>query len=271
VCWATNHGVARTAKAGEVIPGAEFAGWAEGGGDTRSLSLIAMSGNGTAFFGVFEYPGDFGQIAQTSGPLVRESTYASSAKPMTGTVLDTQGRKGVPHACLSCHGGRYDPQRRLVVGASLLPLLPAQLTFTSPQARAASEESMRRINQIVLESTPSPALRAQITALYGGSPTVTGTRAIDTAVPAGWTQQAGLYRQVIEPYCSACHFAQTGPLNFGSWANLLQNKQAVQRSVCTDFTMPHSEVSFRRFWSEGGAVSLPGLLSTVLGFSKCPT
>jgi hypothetical protein len=50
----------------------------------------------------------------------------------------------------------------------------------------------------------------------------------------------------------------------------LQNKDAVQRTVCKDFTMPHSEIMFRKFWTEGGTVSLPGLLSTALGFAKCP-
>ena len=94
-------------------------------------------------------------------------------------------------------------------------------------------------------------------------------RANDAAVPSGWASQAGLYRQVIAPYCGTCHFSQTGMLHFGTYANLLANKQRVQRAVCTDFSMPHSEQGFRRFWTEGGSVSLPGLLSTVLGYPKC--
>jgi hypothetical protein len=88
-------------------------------------------------------------------------------------------------------------------------------------------------------------------------------------VPSGWQQQPGLYRQVIAPYCGSCHFAQRGPVDLRSWGNLLQHKNAVQRTVCTDFTMPHSEILFRRFWTEGNGVSLPGLLSTALGFQTC--
>lgn len=103
-----------------------------------------------------------------------------------------------------------------------------------------------------------------------GTPFTPGAQANDNAVPSGWAQQPGLYRQVIAPYCGSCHSAQAGSLSFASLGNLVQHKAAVQRTVCTDFTMPHSEVAFRRFWSDGGVVSLPGLLSTVLGFPGCP-
>ena len=50
---------------------------------------------------------------------------------------------------------------------------------------------------------------------------------------------------------------------------MLQNKNAVQRTVCQEFTMPHSEILFRKFWTEGNPGSLPGLLSTSLGFATC--
>lgn len=86
---------------------------------------------------------------------------------------------------------------------------------------------------------------------------------------SGWSQQAGLYRQVVGPYCASCHVAQRGPFNFRSWGNMLQNKNAVQRTVCQEFTMPHSEILFRKFWTEGNPGSLPGLLSTSLGFATC--
>ena len=99
-------------------------------------------------------------------------------------------------------------------------------------------------------------------------PTRIGVRANDFAVPPGWVAQRGLYQQVIAPYCGSCHFAQSGALCFGSWAEVQQLKQAIQRVVCTDFTMPHSEILFRKFWTQTGAVS-PGLLSTSLGFPKC--
>lgn len=255
VCWATSYSSSR-------IP--------------KSLSLIIMEDD-KAFFGSWEWPG--GELPDEDASPIRngerwtgaadiEFNYAKHALLSTGSELDSQGRKGVPHACLSCHGGTYNPVTNQVVGASLLPVVPGRLQLSS-NLRGSQEEPIRRINQIILQSNPAPAIVDQINAMYKGAPNTPGTAAGDAAVPTGWSQQPGLYKQVIEPYCSSCHFAQRGPMNFRSWGNLLQNKDAVQRTVCTEFTMPHSEILFRRFWTEGGAVSLPGMLSTSLGFSTC--
>jgi cytochrome c553 len=197
-----------------------------------------------------------------------EHSFANHADLTSGAALDSQGRKGVPHACLSCHGGHYDAMSKQVIGASLLPVVPARLQF-GQGARSKEEESIRRINQIILQSNPAPGIVDLINAMYNGAPNTPGATANDAAVPSGWSSQPGLYRQVVLPYCASCHSAQRGPVNFRSWGNMQQNKNAVQRSVCQDFTMPHSEVLFRRFWTEGGGVSLPGLLSTSLGFPTC--
>jgi hypothetical protein len=218
-------------------------------------------------------------------PWQREAIVAAVARPALATPLDSQGPKSVPHVCLSCHGGRFDASTGMVQGASLLPLIPADLTFSSPAVRASTstswpegyqntEDAIRGINDLIARSNPSPTIRERIRTLYGGtalSPTGTtiGRRANDLAVPPGWSSQPGLYQRVIAPYCGSCHFAQSGALSFGSYAQVLQVKEAIQRTVCTDFTMPHSEILFRKFWTEGGTVSLPGLLSTALGFPTC--
>lgn len=262
LCWATSHG--QPPGNGASPNGTQLALAAEQMSDVKSLNVILMTSQG-AFFGTWEAGMLNGRDA-----FEQESKFAETAQQKYNTALDSQGAKFVPQVCLSCHGGRYDATRRIVVGASLLPLVPAHLTFSSPQARAANEEQIRRINRIILDTNPAPAIRDQIVAQYNGNPDAAGTPANDNAVPPGWAAQPGLYRQVVAPFCGTCHFAQTGPLNFASFANLQQNKQRVQRAVCTDFSMPHSEQGLRRFWSQGGPVSLPGLLSTALGYAKCP-
>jgi hypothetical protein len=248
---------------------------------TTSLAIIVMKGQ-QAFFGHWEWAGDYDDLERkTDGfspfmgwernRLDNEHKFAAFSSAISGAVFDHQGRKGVPHACLSCHGGHFDPNTGLVTGASLLPVVPVRSRFRTAYPRdAAAEEAMRRINQIVLESNPAPAIVDQINAMYGGRAAFPGTRANDNAVPAGWTQQPGLYRQVILPYCASCHFAQRGGVHLRSWGNALQHKAAIQRTVCKDFTMPHAEIAYRRFWTDGGAVSLPGLLSTALGYARCP-
>lgn len=257
VCWATSHYIVD-------VPS-----------KPKSLTLIIMSDD-KAFFGNWELEADelyseqnfFTEGGWTGNWLDVEHVYAAHAELTSGAALDSQGRKGVPHACLSCHGGRYDPISKQVIGASLLPVIPGRMRFGG-NSRGGEEESIRRINQIVLQSNPAPGIVDQINLMYNGSPNTAGATANDTAVPSGWSQQAGLYRQVVGPYCASCHFAQRGPFNFRSWGNMLQNKNAVQKSVCQDFTMPHSEILYRKFWTEGNPGSLPALLSTSLGFAKC--
>jgi len=235
--------------------------------DIKSVNIIITSAQG-AFFGTWESARPI--VTRTDTATEREDAFVDTSGKRYLTALDSQGLKSVPNACLSCHGGRYDATRKIVVGASLLPLIPANLTFSSPQARANSQEQIRRINQIILDSNPAPAINTQISTLYNGTPGTPGTPANDAAVPPGWAAQPGLYRQVIAPYCGTCHFAQTGPLNFATFANVQANKQRIQKAVCVDYSMPHSEQGLRRFWTDGGTVSLPGMLSTVLGFPKCP-
>ena len=64
--------------------------------------------------------------------------------------------------------------------------------------------------------------------------------------------------------------AHHGTLALASFNDLVVLKDRVQKAVCTNATMPHSEILFNKFWSDGGNVFLPGLLSTALGFRSCP-
>ena len=271
-CWASSHG--RIPAPGRAPDGMALAALAAAEAETRSVNIIvSWTGNGIvapgSFFATWESKPGLTWPAGVPGG-VRDGVILEGGQLALAATLDNQGAKSVPHACLSCHGGRYDANTGGVVGATLLPLVPAQLAFGSPQARLASEEAVRKINQVIYDSGAATAVREQIQTMYGGQVATPGTTVDDSAVPAGWAQQPGLYRQVIAPYCAGCHFAQTGPFTFSSWSNMLQHKQVIQNATCRSFTMPHSEQTFRRFWTEGGSVSLPGLLSTALGFSKCP-
>ena len=281
LCWASSH---HPEGAGSQVRAAiDFR-------RARSISVILMDGD-RAFFGSWSFAGQISHYVprssmQSGGKTVyvggqseppwssqhAEKLYGDSAKLDNHTAIDSQGRKAIPHACLSCHGGRLDPASGQVIGASLLPIVPARIAFGETytrRTRAQEEENIRAINQIVLLSNPAPAIAAQIQTMYAGTVQVPGTRANDAAVPPGWRGSEGIYKQIVEPYCSSCHFAQRGTLSFASAADLRTHRDAVQRTVCTDFTMPHSEPLFRRFWTEGGIVSLPGLLSTWLGFNSC--
>jgi hypothetical protein len=185
--------------------------------------------------------------------------------PKSEGVFDTEGAKRLPHACLACHGGRYDQSTQTVVDASLIPIDPTGLYLPN---RKDQEESIRRINLIVLNSNPSPAVAAYIKGLYRGTPEAAGTTADDNYVPHGWSDAWELYRKVVKPYCQGCHLQQTPRNDFASYENFLLFKGSIQTMVC-DRSMPHSEAALLAFWRDGKGESLPDYLMTTLGLPKC--
>ncbi len=263
LCWATSHG--SVPAPGAPVDGPARARAGEQVLDISSVSVILAWPDGRKFFGSWAVDG----TVSNTLPFDNEFRFLRIARIRFAAKFDSQSNKSVPHVCTSCHGGRYDPQSNLVTGASLLPLVPATLEFVSPSALASQEEAIRQINEIVLSSNPAPAVVAQIDALYSGTPRVAQTRANNMGVPTGWRSEPNIYRQVIEPYCASCHFSMQGTLSLGSVADARSQRDAIQQTTCSTYTMPHSEMQFRRFWTEGGNVSLPGLLSTWLGFNTC--
>ena len=90
-------------------------------------------------------------------------------------------------------------------------------------------------------------------------------------VPRGWSQQSGLYRNIVKPYCGSCHLTVSPNLSFATWDNFVMNKARIYQAVCVDRSMPHAEIPFREFWTKDtGPVFLPGLLAASLGYSSCP-
>lgn len=185
--------------------------------------------------------------------------------------LDTEGPKYMPHACLSCHGGKYNAQTRKVDGASFLPLDPSLLAFASPADQAAQEEKIRQINAMIQFSDHTSPVAAYIRGLYGNAWMIPGTKATADYVPQGWAAQAGFYRSVAKPYCAMCHLAAPADVNFATWSNFRDNAGRIKAAVCGAHTMPHAELQYKAFWTKDtGPIYTPGLLATTLGFPSCP-
>jgi hypothetical protein len=187
-------------------------------------------------------------------------------------TFDVEGPKRLPHACLACHGGRYDVNAHAVTEFSLIPLDPSGLSFSTNAGwtRQDQEESIRRINMVVLNSNPSPAVAAYIRGLYRGTPEVSGTTADDNYIPRGWSNAPELYRKVVKPYCQGCHLQQSPRIDFASYDNFVLFKASIVTAVCTTHTMPHSEAAMLAFWHDGKGESLPDYLVSALGLGKCP-
>jgi hypothetical protein len=226
----------------------------------NTTTIITKDATGMRFL-VFGPPGGGGGYA--SGP------YGGVA-PSHYTLIDTEGQKFAPHTCLACHGGTYDATTKRVQGASFLPLDPWMFVYKGgPSGRAAQEDKIRQINNFVLRSKPSAAIVAYLNGLYGGAVATTGAKATDDFVPSGWSAQAGLYRQVVRPYCASCHLAQQPAYSFSSWGNFQGNAALIQAAVCMSHSMPHAEVPFKEMWTKSGTFFLPGLLAASLGYPSC--
>jgi len=190
---------------------------------------------------------------------------------MPSVELDSQGERFLPHACLACHGGRFDSQSGRVSGASPLALDPrglaqgATLLSEYPPSNlklSGLPQWLRNLHTAMSTSSVAPGVQAYINDISSGG-------YLDfSGIPTGWQGQPDIYRKIYRPYCASCHSAQSGPLDFRAWADLVREKERVKRAICTG-RMPHSEVPFRKFWSEGGDVLLPGWLLGALGYSGC--
>jgi hypothetical protein len=250
LCWASTHGPA---------PGATD--WGDpvvalnstAGPPNRGWTFFRQGIKGTLFAA-------FDGTSQVGGYGTDQYSFAKAS-----TVLDTEGPKRLPHACLACHGGRYDPTSHTVVETSLIPLDPSALVFSG----TVPEETIRQINMVVLNANPSPAVAAYIRGLYRGTPEVAGTTADRNYVPRGWWTAPDLYRKVVRPYCQGCHLQQQPRIDFASYENFTTFKAAILTAVCSTRTMPHAEAPFKALWRDGKDESLPDYLMTTLGLGKC--
>ncbi len=220
------------------------------------LSVIIQTARGTSFLMFDEARVNRPGVGAAEPKLVASTT---------GT-FDSQGRRFLPHVCLSCHGGRFDPATGQVTGASLLPLDPRGFWFVG--GRSYQEENVRGINQMVFASPSAPGVREYINRMYRGRQLILGAAVDDAYVPPEWSAEPAVYQQIYRPFCAGCHAAQTGPLGFLSWADLLREKVRVKKAIC-EGTMPHSEVPFWKYWTGSGTVSYSRTLLTALGYPSC--
>jgi hypothetical protein len=178
-------------------------------------------------------------------------TYTSAAELSTTAQVDSEGSKQAPHACISCHGGRWDAQAKAVSGASMLPFVVADLTFSSKAGgtRADQEAALRELNRLVLKTRPNPDDPNDPIAVWiqGTYAKFTRTTADDSFVPPGWSGDALLYRRVVRPYCMSCHQAQRASVNFGSAAQFRSLTASIHSQICGSRGMPHAEAALVAF------------------------
>jgi hypothetical protein len=255
ICVVGNHGTPGQAGSPD---GPALAAAAGAGQSLVSLSLIVKDPSSMLF--------------ATLTKNTHEGPWGYDYSVAPSVTFDSEGAKYLPHTCLSCHGGTYDPLHGSVTGGTLLPIDPGLVQFaTDPgHSRAAMEEPIRQINAMVAKSGAPVAVVNYINELYNGQVAQAGAQSQVNYVPSSWASQVNLYQNSVKPYCTMCHLAS--PIHdFASTASFFQNKAVIHSTLCTAGTMPHSETAYRAFWSKSaGPFWIPGYLLTVLGYNSCP-
>lgn len=190
----------------------------------------------------------------------------TSAYTLTDHVsFDSEGAKYPPQACLSCHGGKLTPGG--VTGATLLPIDPGLIQ----PVYGFDPNAARKVNQAVMNASPSPAVAKYLTGLYGMDARVATGPGDPNYVPQSWKQQANVYNTAIKPHCMMCHLATPTNLDFTVASNFFQNKDLIYAAVCSAHSMPHAESPYNAFWTKDtGPFFLPGWLAGQLGYQSCP-
>lgn len=190
----------------------------------------------------------------------------TSAYTLTDHVgFDSEGTKYPPNACLACHGGKVTVNG--VTGATLLPIDPGLIT----PAEGFDANNVRKINQMVMGTSPSAAVSRYLSGLYGMDPRVATGPGDSNYVPQTWKQQANIYNTAIKPYCIMCHLAGPSNLDFTVPNNFYQNKDLIYAAVCSAHSMPHAQAAYKAFWTKDtGPFFLPAWLMGQLGYQSCP-
>jgi hypothetical protein len=197
---------------------------------------------------------------------VRFFAFGEDGRAVTRVVLDGEGPKFLPDACLSCHGGRYDPITQVVEDAAFLPFDVHSFEFSETDPRyslAAQDAAFRRLNDMVAQTRgaawryPNDLIADFIAGLsqHGAD-----------YVPASWSKAPALYRDVVRPYCRTCHLA-VRPDVISSSDAFLSFKPRLELTLCGLFTMPHAEVPYKKFWTSTNP-SAPAVFASALNV-KC--
>jgi len=206
-------------------------------------------------------------------PFTRFLIFGPSGELLPSINLDGRREKFVPGVCVACHGsseyaGHYpeDGSGRANIGAHFLPYDVGNFAFSDSPGltRADQEEAIYELNQVLLQSGPTPAAEALIAGWYQNGSTTQD----QTYLPESWVGQGydEAYHEIFAHSCRTCHVNLREQYNF----DVFEHTQATAliRTVCSgldpydpdDYTtnqvrrysMPNSLVTFNRFWNTRG-------------------
>lgn len=280
-CRVTTSGTTACYVSSYGVPGAddEATALADARAGTAPLETVAMEYDPTA----------------TGGLNVQFWAYASDGSYLAKATFDSQGAKPLPDVCIGCHFGYLDGTTNKVVDAQFLPFDLGSFHYDllgdphagSPNATAVQEQ-FRQLNRLVLDTTATaPAVQPgyqQLMAMW--YPTGVTTPGQQFSFTNGAAQLTGtpfaghepLYDLVVATTCRTCHISHGSSDNWTSFGQMNAFSSFIQRYACgtgspstqqtQTFAMPHAEVLFKRYWTDGLSSTLSSQLS--LPAPGCP-
>jgi hypothetical protein len=206
-------------------------------------------------------------------PVVKFYVYDEAGERVGAADLDGFGARPVPQLCMVCHGGtvqgsttadgiaRFRSTDDVKLGAKFLPFDLSAFTFSALPGFTKDDQqtAFRRLNEeIVLATNPGAAIEEMIDHMYAGLST---TQVEDFVIP-GWDTDdvsRDFYKNVFAKSCRSCHIASTVqsdkvsgfPFRFRDKSDAVDRLGSIQALVCGAHVMPHSLVTYNRFWSSG--------------------
>ena len=176
-------------------------------------------------------------------------------------ALDGEGGKTNPRMCMACHGGTYDSVTHSVTGAQFLPFDMFYFEHSSQPGRTLNDqdqlEGYRKLNGLVNDTAPAPAIAEFINGTYRNAVQTPGTPPDAHYVPPGWSDQVldederrvskTLYNSVYRQSCRMCHMASNAR-PFLTFAEFKSRAAAIEDKVCQSTDMPNAQVPFVGFW-----------------------
>ncbi len=229
--------------------------------------------------------------APSGGP-PRTTFYTFVRDPETGDErrvlsmdFDGRGDKFVPGVCAVCHTGDPAVESDLMADASLpgglrypdegdigsgfLPWDVNTLFFSDAQfdrrsqsaapalpglGLAGQQAAFKAMNEAVLLTDPSDAVRELVEGWYGGPGLPSDVHQGDF-VATGWAGNEALYTEVIGPNCRACHSAQkeadSNIIDLAEFEDLDDNRDRTRELVFEEGVMPFARLTMDNFWTIG--------------------
>jgi hypothetical protein len=257
-CYVHNYGIFGSTRTDAE---AELAAGVAAGAGTGSFATVAM---------VYTPP-------ITAPNAVQFIVYGPGQTLVTEAILDTHGdNAAIPSNCTNCHGSdaRYDVATHELSGARMLPFDPAAFDFVDQAGlrRVDQEESLRRLNQLVLATEPGFPAESLIRGLYDAHVDEPGRVADTTWVAPGWSGESAshVYREVIAPYCRGCHASRESAAGGETWdladeQRFVGSANTIQAVVCGGgnanvHRMPNAEAAQRRFWQSRARAYLGAII-----------